>query len=386
MDLSSQQQDSVPSSPHQSFLAGSNADHYGRAEDLLFPPNSNTNPRHKSQANDIRQSDPTPAPVQIPTVPSQPAFFYPVQQLPVPVMARPQILVYAPAAGRVYLPSAEQRKKAIRAERNRFFARESRERRRTYLQSLEKEVASLKEQLELYKTRLEKYEVIERQRCMAGEEDHKMIVETIGEMQRTGTDPSKFAQIITRKMEELGEERQAALEQLSQITLEIAVPRPLRLFLWQSEAGIDMYDPEGLNRLMGYKVSPDDVKYLKDREKFLPVDRETWGKMLARAASSAQAIRRYVRRVIDAQRGIQMEALKVWKEVKRKMMPNYGAEYAEMKMKCTPKLNGRPELSNAEIFKLGGETFWLDENTADCLEDDIGESPIAAREGDRINI
>ncbi len=381
MDLSSQR-DSVPSSPHQSFLSGSNANHYGRAEDLFFSPNSNT--------NDICPSDPTPAPVQIPTFPShpdsQPAFFYPVQQLPIPVMAQPQIPMYAPAVGNVYLPSAQQRKKAIRAEKNRLFARESRERRRTYLQSLEKEVASLKEQLELYKTRLEKYEVIERQRCLAGEEDHKLIMETLGEMQRAGTDPSKFSQIITRKLEELAEERQAALEQLSRTTLEIAVPLSLRLFLWQAETGIDTCDPEGLSRFMGYKLTPADINYFREHEKFLPTDRETWRKMLARAASSAQAIRRHARRVIEAQRGIQMEALKIWKELKRKVLPNYGTEYAEMKMKYAPKLNGRPELSDAEIFQLGGETFWLDESTADCLEDDIGESPIAAREGVRINI
>ena len=73
-------------------------------------------------------------------------------------------------------------KKAMRAEKNRQFAKESRERRRKYVQNLEQEVNQLKEEIESYKIRLKKYELIEKFKTPIGFELYDTIVSIYKEM------------------------------------------------------------------------------------------------------------------------------------------------------------------------------------------------------------
>eukprot|EP00826_Nyctotherus_ovalis_P045825 TRINITY_DN5107_c0_g1_i1.p1 TRINITY_DN5107_c0_g1~~TRINITY_DN5107_c0_g1_i1.p1 ORF type:complete len:179 (-),score=33.08 TRINITY_DN5107_c0_g1_i1:79-615(-) len=54
-------------------------------------------------------------------------------------------------------------KKAIRAKKNRLFAKESRDRKQMYIRNIENQLRVLKVQVENYKQRLSKYELIEQQ-------------------------------------------------------------------------------------------------------------------------------------------------------------------------------------------------------------------------------
>ncbi len=144
------------------------------------------------------QSNP---PSQVPAEsPSEPASCIALSPLSVTPRAvkRPCPSVSAPE------PAADTRK--ARAEKNRLFARESRERKRLYTESLEREVAALRVRL----ARLEKYELIETQRETA-------TLETIH------TDPMRLSQFVAQQTED----RTKALLQLSQIMLQISAPAAL---------------------------------------------------------------------------------------------------------------------------------------------------------------
>ncbi len=112
----------------------------------------------------------------------------------------------------------EEEKKAIRAEKNRRFAKESRDRKRRYVQELEAEVKDLRKQVEFYKSRLSKYELIEKQRNMFGYELYATISGVYKEMyekHQSVTDTALFVKALEKKFDQCVEERRKALEQLA---------------------------------------------------------------------------------------------------------------------------------------------------------------------------
>ena len=97
-------------------------------------------------------------------------------------------------------------KKAIRAEKNRKFAKESRERKRKYIQSLEMEVNELKIQLEFYRQKLQKYELIENGNISFGDEIKTTLVDACTQMNVVNqpiTNNSLFSEILKERLQEL---------------------------------------------------------------------------------------------------------------------------------------------------------------------------------------
>lgn len=58
--------------------------------------------------------------------------------------------------------ATRQKRKTERARKNRLLARESRERKRKYVEALEREVTMLRGQVEFYRNQLSRYELVER--------------------------------------------------------------------------------------------------------------------------------------------------------------------------------------------------------------------------------
>lgn len=257
-------------------------------------------------------------------------------------------------------------------ERNRQFARESRERKRLYVEGLEREVIMLRAEVERKTERLARYDAIEQQRDIVGDEDHAVMLSALEEMSRTKAGPTQFSSVLIRKMKEMAEGRRKALEQLSQMMLEIAVPFSMRLFLWEAENDIDVFNPACAEKILGYKPDAEQLRLLMNCARSMQDNRIVYDRMKARAVVTSQNIRRNVKQIVECQKGIQLETLRLLRYMKKHLLAGYTPDDAKLDARFAPKLLNRAELSNAAIFQLPDEGLWLDTSVATCW-DDSGE-------------
>ncbi len=264
-------------------------------------------------------------------------------------------------------PSEE---KIARAERNRQFARDSRERKRRYVLGLELEVSSLRRELEVYRQRLSRYETIEKQREIAEAETQVVVHSAAAEMLRTGENPSEFVRLVGQQLDRMMEERRKAMEQLARITLEVSVPLSLRLFLWEAENKIDIRNgPESVCRVMGCKLSPSEIEAVLAHVNSSHGDRDSYHEMCTQVTAISQRIRGNVRRLIDAQKALQLDSLRVWRYLGKHFFSHCTGGNAVDCLRYMPRLQGRSELSDESVFRIRREDFCMDETAADVLVD-----------------
>ncbi len=258
-------------------------------------------------------------------------------------------------------------RKAAHAEKNRQFARESRERKRLYVERLEKEVASLRGELAWYKEHFARYELIDRKRDLDETERVETIRAALGEMARTGTSSSQLSTLVIKKYGEHFEERKKALEQLFRIILEVAVPNSLRYQMWKSENGIDMLKPENLSKYFGYQLGSVAMQRALEH---IRIAHGKASEIQAKLTKLSDSIRKNVRRMLESQRNIQMDAARIGNSLRDCIPPTYTAEHAMVDMKYFPKLAGWKELSDASIFRVTEQDFWCDTTSAAELDED----------------
>ncbi len=273
-------------------------------------------------------------------------------------------------------PADLEERKTFRAERNRRFAKESRIRKQKYVTGLEKEVTALKKEVAEYKAKLADYELIDKQRKMTGEECCAILTGTFEAMSRRNAAPGEFSQIIMKTLDEMVEERRKALEQLARIMLQVAVPLSLRLFLWEADNDIDIFDPVSVGRAMGYAPDGEEVKTIMASLKATYKDRKTYQDMKLHMAEISQSIRGKVRQFVESQKGIQLETLRIWHYMRKHFLSSYSKDQQTASgLKYVPKLQGRPELSDAAIFRIRDEDFSLDTASVGMdMEDDCVEA------------
>ncbi len=256
--------------------------------------------------------------------------------------------------------------KAVRAEKNRRFARESRERKRRHLRSVEAEVVSLRAELSQYKERFSRYELIEQQRVLSATHKHGLISSTFEEIARTGADLSQFSRIMVQKTQQIMEERRKALSQLFGLVLQLAVPMSLRLCFWAAENNLDTLSPQSICKRMGYGLSEEKMQTLTECLNALRRGSpEEERKHMERTATISRNIREHVKRMVECQRGTEREIMKMCKGWKAIFMSKYTPELAEKELMFAPKLSGRPELTDQAVFHMSDQDLSLDTEAAE---------------------
>ncbi len=265
-----------------------------------------------------------------------------------------------------YADLTEYQRKAIHAENNRRFAKESRERKRIYVETLEKEVQALRLELSWYKARFAAYSLIDQKRDLRGEEWPNTVLAALEESR---TDPGQFGKILIRKLDEQFDERKRALEQLFRIALEIAVPLSLRYHMWKLENHIDIFNPKDMCRLVGYGPESDQVNsHLAHIRQAHPECEEIERDMKAKLTEKLHKIKQNVRQMLGCQKAIQTDTLRILNHMKQYLESKYTAGLAVDDLHFVRLLNNRPELSDASVLQVTDEDFWPD--TAAPASDD----------------
>lgn len=254
----------------------------------------------------------------------------------------------------------EQQRKAVRKERNRRFARESMERKSRYMRELESEVLALRAELAQYKEKFARYELIDKHRGMAGGENRFVVTCTLDEMSRTNAAPSQFPHILVSWMERMIEERKRAIAQLSQLILRLVVPLPLRLCFWEAENNFDLQDPQGLCRRLGYELDVGEMRVLATILNIFQGDPAAERERRERIAMASQRIRRDAKQMLESQRDMEHEGIKLWRLVRNNVIQKCSMSGVAQEFKFYPRLISRPELSDLSILHVQDQDFTVD--------------------------
>lgn len=268
-------------------------------------------------------------------------------------------------------PYTEMQMAVIRAQNNRRFAKESRERKKRRLLELENEVDRLRFELDQYRSRMARYELIERHRSMLGNEMPIMLSEAFQEMEQARLDRAELPKVAIRHMEKYAEERRQAMEQLVRLMVEMTVPFPIRLCVWEAENNIDVFDIPRVAQYMKY--TPEEILAAGTHMRSMFPERKKYEEIRQFLLEESQKIRKSVRQLLECHKTVQLENKKLWQYMRKNFVPRYNFDSAEFDMKTVLGLAERPELSDYAIYGINDEDF---QTGSTCCDDIDEESAI----------
>lgn len=248
-------------------------------------------------------------------------------------------------------------RKAKRAEKNRKFAKESRDRKRKYIQDLEAEVKHLREQLETHKQMLRKYELLEKHGNSLGKEVYNTLVSVYREMNEQRqplSNHSMFIETFKRKLDEAFEEQMCVLTQLSKAMMNIMLPLPLRISVWLSEKQIDLYDCEKALDKLGSEIPAEHTKMLVGYMRELYPDKKKYSEMLINLADAGSKIKSLMKLIIEHQKKIQNELINYGNYIDTSLLPDFNPRMMELLVGLSPYFSCIPELADYSICQASG--------------------------------
>jgi hypothetical protein len=261
-------------------------------------------------------------------------------------------------------------KKTLRAEKNRKFAKESRERHRKYVQDLEVKVKYLQREVDYYKHRLAKYAILEKYNTSIGYELYDILAKVYKEMQEKNqplTNIEYFNSIFKRICEEKKEEQTKALKIMTKAMLQVLIPFPKRLAMWFAEKNIQFFNAELLVKLTNSAVSLDQAQTLVDYIRKLHPDENSIKESQLRNLSMARKVKAIAKELIDCQKRIHQEYHKANKHVVMGIPPSCNPELLEICAKIGSSFAFRPEIVNYAMesvneIEYGVENLSLEKN------------------------
>eukprot|EP00826_Nyctotherus_ovalis_P032404 TRINITY_DN2610_c0_g1_i16.p1 TRINITY_DN2610_c0_g1~~TRINITY_DN2610_c0_g1_i16.p1 ORF type:complete len:331 (+),score=35.17 TRINITY_DN2610_c0_g1_i16:211-1203(+) len=213
-----------------------------------------------------------------------------------------------------------------RAERNKCFAKESRERKRMYIQRLEQENALLQWQLEYCRRTLNNYEFIEKHRGSVKDRLNCLLVNAYTRYRNTFTENSNLPiEIIRKNMEEMMMEHQRAVNDVVDILASIATPPAMQILTWIKK----MEDKS----VAQSHSSLGETKYMETvfREKGVLRELEEF------VLKSSERVEQFTEELRKAQSRIQIEYTRIKTFLDARMAPNLDGKMIEMLTRDIPK-------------------------------------------------
>lgn len=250
---------------------------------------------------------------------------------------------------------ATEEKKAKRAEKNRKFAKESRDRKRKYVQDLETEVKYLREQLEAYKRRLSKYELIEKHVGAPGFEVYNVLRDSYKEMwdsKQPLNDSSTFIETLKRKIKGAFEELKHVLVQLTKTMMAITMPLPLRISVWLSENQVDIYDSEGVHAKFGKRAPAGHLDAIINYLRTLYPNRTQYHEIQADLAETGRKIKSLMKQIIEFQKKVQSELINYGKHMGTYMLCYQNPVLLEALAAINTYFSRNADLSDNVIYQI----------------------------------
>eukprot|EP00826_Nyctotherus_ovalis_P006594 TRINITY_DN1157_c0_g1_i6.p1 TRINITY_DN1157_c0_g1~~TRINITY_DN1157_c0_g1_i6.p1 ORF type:complete len:384 (-),score=93.32 TRINITY_DN1157_c0_g1_i6:72-1223(-) len=252
----------------------------------------------------------------------------------------------------------EEDKKQTRAERNRRYAKESRERKKKYIGALEDEIRRLKYEIEIYKAKLKPYEVIEK--CKASFKGCMLNVlsKTYKEMRekdRPISDTKIFMQNLNNSMKSLMEDQKTALMSLGKILVDIVMPSPIRVSIWISENNIDMSDPKEIVKALSPVINMEQAQAVVDYTRQIDPDGKKERETNKVTAESFKKMKAALKEVVKYVKIIMAEFENIGTYMNNNVLPNFTPYLLEILVNLATQIMSKKEIestANAHLLKI----------------------------------
>lgn len=248
----------------------------------------------------------------------------------------------------------ETEKKVLRAEKNRIFAKESRMRKQIYIRDLENQVRFLKAQVEDQKHRLEKYKLVEKH--MSLDNGLKQFVEIISLALNEGRQLKGGHEAVVEKMKayfnEWAKERERIVKIITKSMIELLMPFPIRMSLWLSEKGIDLYNIEDIKQQLQKTVPLEDEKSIEEFTTTLhPAENNLW-KGPEELGAPGVKVKNLIREIIECEHKVLIELEKIKSYMISAVIPKSNSEFLYLFLRISSHLMLNPEFNVCSLCKL----------------------------------
>lgn len=253
-------------------------------------------------------------------------------------------------------------KKAIRAERNRIFAKESRDRKRLYIQNLEQEIVFLRSELSQCRKKLSKYEFIEKHN--RAEFEYLESINALSFNEKLIGSEKDFLDSIKAFYAKMSRERQLALGRMTQLMLEMFMPFTAKLVLCTMENGVNIHDTTDMVNFIHNKIPLIQPESLLDYLKSLYNDETTKNKFIDYIAESGKKIKNFVKEIIQTQKKVQIEISNISNFMIENSINKLSLKSLKAYMELTPQILSIPELSTYTMYNLNDADFTFHEQAS----------------------
>eukprot|EP00826_Nyctotherus_ovalis_P041500 TRINITY_DN4186_c0_g1_i7.p1 TRINITY_DN4186_c0_g1~~TRINITY_DN4186_c0_g1_i7.p1 ORF type:complete len:368 (+),score=127.62 TRINITY_DN4186_c0_g1_i7:106-1209(+) len=242
-----------------------------------------------------------------------------------------------------------------RAERNKKYAKASRERKRRYVESLELQVVSLRHEVEFYKARLKSYEMIEKFKSTLGYEYYEMLGKAHACMREANqplTNEKLFREKLHNAFDQTVKEQANALKAIGDMIVDVALPAHMKVLFWMAEKNLNGMEAPEIVETLSPIVTLEQAQAIVAFRKIIDPE-GLKNKMLdGMTVDKSKRIKKLLTKTIQCLKDILTEH-KTMADFYRKTDISYCDPYfLEMRAWIDTQLIARPEVRDTELKSL----------------------------------
>jgi len=262
--------------------------------------------------------------------------------------------------GRRKIYETEEQRKAKKAENNRRTAKANRERKQIYIERLERQVGLLSNELQMYRARLSKYEIVDQHRSLFGYELYRAFARVTQGLSVDGkflSDPGTYAARVKVEMHSFIQERCKALEELARSMVEISIPMPWRFIFWSLDNNVDVINLQKEIPALRMPIGEGSVKTLAEIFKENFRDKFESCNVKAYFIASVKKIKSLVKMIVKLQREVQIEMIKIAKHIMNAFSPFITPHSGRLLSQFIALVRNLPEVSDGMVYQLKDSDF-----------------------------
>ena len=258
-------------------------------------------------------------------------------------------------------------KKKRRLEQNRLSARESRKKKKAYIETLEGELADLKHELDEYKIRLSENAAATKIRAetysdasFRMRDDMQQMIDKIVLACRLEDAPAAEAafQSLLIRYGVQSEERRKAVETLAKGIIGYAVPASYMYLLWAAKNDSGLFNPENFGpEEVKKEPQTDELEKVSEILKLNEYEQTILFKAKDGLKSELENIQGKVRKFIDAKNELYEQAKKLDTYINENIVSKLSGSIAGAYFQWLERLSERAEFKEFSLFKLNKEDF-----------------------------